>query len=124
MLSLWFIAAFLCMLIYYAARYLYHRFFIGRRSVSSNLLKWNDCHFSKIYSKKNSFGPLLARDDVSSLLELYGARHINAIVDQFRDLSEVSKALRLAGLESADLIIGKFNEILLFLCVQTDYLSC
>ena len=43
----------------------------------------------------------------NSLLEAYGARHVNAIVDQFKSLKEVTQAVRSAGLESSNLIFGK-----------------
>ncbi|ELU11175.1 hypothetical protein CAPTEDRAFT_224266 [Capitella teleta] len=42
----------------------------------------------------------------NSLLQMYNVRHINAIVDQFHSLEEVSKAVRRAGLESSNLIFG------------------
>ena len=46
----------------------------------------------------------------NSLLDAYGARHINAIVDQFKSLEEVTKAVRAAGLESSNLIFGKKDK--------------
>ena len=45
----------------------------------------------------------------NSLLESYGALHINAIVDQFKSLKEVTQAVRSAGLESSNLIFGKYR---------------
>ncbi len=43
----------------------------------------------------------------NSLLQMYNARHVNAIIDQFRSAEEVSRAIRKAGLESSNLIFGK-----------------
>lgn len=42
----------------------------------------------------------------NSLLRLYGVRHINAIVDQFKTLDQVTDAIHKAGLESCNLIFG------------------
>jgi len=42
----------------------------------------------------------------NSLLTMYQVRHVNAIVDQFKTLEDVSKAIRRAGLESSNLIFG------------------
>lgn len=38
--------------------------------------------------------------------ELYNVKHVNAIEDRFRNLDEVSKAIRDAGLEKSQLIFG------------------
>ena len=43
----------------------------------------------------------------NSLLKEFNVRHVNAIVDQFKSLEEVSAAVRKAGLESSNLIFGK-----------------
>ena len=46
----------------------------------------------------------------NSLLKMFNANHINAIVDHFTSLEAVSKAIRQAGLESSNLIFGKSNQ--------------
>lgn len=43
----------------------------------------------------------------NSLLRLYRVRHINAIVDQFKTLDQVTDAIHKAGLESCNLIFGE-----------------
>lgn len=58
--------------------------------------KTSDAHQTHVVKKKR----------VPSLLQMYRVRHVNAIVDQFRTLEEVSKAIRSAGLESSNLIFG------------------
>jgi hypothetical protein len=42
----------------------------------------------------------------NSLLELYNAKHVKAIEDHFKNLSEVSQAIKSAGLENSQLIFG------------------
>lgn len=42
----------------------------------------------------------------NSLLNAYNAKHVNAIIDQFTSLQEVTEAVRKAGLESSNLIFG------------------
>ena len=42
----------------------------------------------------------------NALLEMYGVKHVNAIVDQFHSLDQVSNAIRKAGLENSNLIFG------------------
>ncbi|KAK2159477.1 hypothetical protein LSH36_152g04035 [Paralvinella palmiformis] len=42
----------------------------------------------------------------NSLLRLFGVRHVNAIVDQFKTLDQVTDAVQKAGLESCNLIFG------------------
>ena len=61
----------------------------------------------------------------NSLLQMFGASHINAIVDQFTSFEAVTAAIRKAGLESSNLIFGKktldfllkFKDRLMFLHV-------
>ena len=43
----------------------------------------------------------------NSLLDMYNVRHVNAIVDQFNSVEEVTASLRRAGLESSNIIFGK-----------------
>ena len=45
----------------------------------------------------------------NSLLDLYKVRHVDAIADRFKTLDEVSEAVRKAGLESSNLIFGRYN---------------
>ena len=42
----------------------------------------------------------------NSLLELFNAKHLQAIGDNFRDLDEVANAIKSAGLEKSQLIFG------------------
>lgn len=42
----------------------------------------------------------------NSLLELFNAKHLHAIGDNFRDLDEVANAIKSAGLEKSQLIFG------------------
>ena len=51
--------------------------------------------------------PQITVSRTNRLLETYGVRHINAIVDQFKSFEEVSQAIRKAGLESSNLIFGE-----------------
>ena len=44
----------------------------------------------------------------NSLLQMYDVKHVNAIVDKFTCLEDVSKAVRKAGLESSNLIFGEY----------------
>ena len=44
---------------------------------------------------------------VNSLLKNHNVKHINVIADHFNSLSEVSQAVKDAGLESSNLIFGK-----------------
>ena len=49
----------------------------------------------------------------NSLLRLFGVRHVNAIVDQFKTLDQVTDAVQKAGLESCNLIFGEFIIIII-----------
>jgi hypothetical protein len=89
--------------LYYAAKYVYRRIF-GRTLVSCDAKSGAiTCRSSRNKQVANSVANSQYNN---SLLECFGARHVNAIVDQFHNLTDVSNALRLAGLEYADLIIG------------------
>jgi len=64
------------------------------------------------YSQKKRLYPELNRvgeryRTPNSILAMYKVRHVNAIVDQFKSLQEVSQAVRKAGLESSNLIFGE-----------------
>ncbi len=61
-------------------------------------------------NRKSRLYPDLDNIKSNSLLNMYNARHVNAIVDQFTSLTEVSKAVRQAGLESSNLIFGKYSK--------------
>ncbi len=47
----------------------------------------------------------------NSLLDTLGVKHVNAIVDQFKSLREVTQAVRQAGLESSNLIFGESRGV-------------
>ena len=49
---------------------------------------------------------LRTASSLNSLLELYNAKHVNAIEDRFKTLDEVSNAIKAAGLEHSQLIFG------------------
>lgn len=59
----------------------------------------------------------------NTLLENYNVRHINAIVDQFRSLEEVTRAIRGAGLECSNLIFGEAMKEHYHLCVML-FIAC
>lgn len=44
----------------------------------------------------------------NSVTRLYSASHVNAIVDRFHSLDDVSDAVKRAGLEECSLIFGEF----------------
>lgn len=64
--------------------------------------KW----YGKHRGNEDGLYPNLEEFKENTLLKMFNATHINAIVDQFTSFADVSRAVRQAGLESSNLIFG------------------
>lgn len=68
--------------------------------------KW----YGKHRGNEDGLYPNLEEFKENTLLKMFNATHINAIVDQFTSFADVSRAVRQAGLESSNLIFGKMSK--------------
>jgi len=62
-----------------------------------------DSNLSSVSAKSND---TLKNKTANSLLELFNAKHVDAIEDHFNSLEEISNAIKQAGLETSQLIFG------------------